>query len=556
VRAAAKAAAATRNGDTGWSKGMRVEVGGVGTVAHAGVVLPRQLADRLGLTDAFGRVVARAGFVPGRERGRLLTDAACALAAGATCLSDIEAMTAQVELFGPGGGASDSTVLRALEELADTLGGDGLPGRKTARAMAQVRDRAWQAIEDRPPQPTQAAGLPAVAVAGEDLRRHGEDVAGTYAQAGRPIIVVRLDATLVEAASGKSEAAGHYKGGFGFHPVGAWCSNTGESLAVMLRPGNAGSSTGSDHVKVLTAALAQLPARWRRDLLVTIDGAGASHEVVDHLTALNTAAEHGRRGRRVEYSIGWPVDERTMGALTRLSKTAWTDALTAEGKVDPDAQVAELTGILRPAGALPDELEGWPADLRVIARRTKRPEGKPAKLGQDVDFEYGAFVTNTATGQLQRLDARHRTQAHVEDGVKQTKACGARMLPSIILSLWMDHGCDLREWVVDMSATWLLPTSVQQGPLSSTGCPPGVSGSPRPLPRMVAIRCSPRALASASRRCALSSSRRRVRSVAACSRRSREVSEARCRVGGTAAAGRGWWRARSRSISVRRSCWA
>ena len=141
-------------------------------------------------------------------------------------------------------------------------------------------------------------------------------------------------------------------------------------------------------------------------------------------------SEHGRRGRRVEYSIGWPVDERTTGAIARLAATAWTEALTAEGKVNPDAQVAELTGLLRPGGPLPDELEGWPKDLRVIARRTKRPEGKPAQLGQDVNFEYGAFATNTATGQLQHLDARHRTQAHVEDGVKATKACGARNLPS------------------------------------------------------------------------------------------------------------------------------
>ena len=236
-----------------------------------------------------------------------------------------------------------------------------------------------------------------------------------HRERGRPVLVLRIDATLVEAASGKERAAGHYKGGYGFAPMGGWCSNTGESLAVMLRPGNAGAFTAADQVAVLKASLAQVPARWRRDVLVTIDGAGASHEVIDHLHALNTHREHGRRGRRVEYSIGWPVDERTTGAIARLAATAWTEALTAEGKVDPDAKVAELTGLLRPGGALPDELEGWPKDLRVIARRTKRPEGKPAQLGQDVNFEYGAFATNTVGGQLQHLDARHRTQAHVED---------------------------------------------------------------------------------------------------------------------------------------------
>ena len=199
----------------------------------------------------------------------------------------------------------------------------------------------------------------------------------------------------------------------------------------MLRPGNAGSFTGSDHVKVIDAAFAQVPARWRSDVLVTIDGAGASHEVIDHLTGVNTAVAHGRRGRRVEYSIGWPVDDRTTGAITRLPNSAWADALTAQGRVDEDAQVAELTGILRPGGPGGDELDTWPEDLRVIVRRTKRPEGKPAKFGEDLDYEYGAFATNTAGGQLQHLDARHRTQAHVEDRVKQTKACGARNLPSV-----------------------------------------------------------------------------------------------------------------------------
>ena len=82
-------------------------------------------------------------------------------------------------------------------------------------------------------------------------------------------------------------------------------------MAVMQRPGNAGSFTAADHLAVLTEAFAQIPAGWRTDVLVSIDGAGACHEVIEHLSALNTAPEHGRRGRRVEYTIGWPVEDRT-----------------------------------------------------------------------------------------------------------------------------------------------------------------------------------------------------------------------------------------------------
>ena len=403
-----------------WSQRLEVEVGGTGTVAQAGVVLPRLLADRLGLTTGMAEVVARAGFFPVRHRGRALVDATCALAAGATCLSDVEAMTAQEEIFGPGGGASDSTMLRALDELAERVGGNGLPGRRLARATAAARAKAWEAITARNGQ------LPAVQVAGKDLVRPATKPGGTP----RPVLVIRPGATVIEAASPKAQAAGHYKGGFGFHPLTGWCTNIGDALAVMQRPGNAGSFTAADHIAVLEAAFTQIPAQWRTDVLVSIDGAGASHDVIDYLTSLNTAPEHGNRGRRVEYTIGWPVDERTVAGIEQLRNSDWGAAVDTDGDLDPAAQVADLTGIMRhgPGG---DRLATWPADMRIITRRTPRPVTKPAKLGEHPDWEYGAFVTNTPSGQVQFLDARHRTQAHVEDRMKQFKACGARNLPSI-----------------------------------------------------------------------------------------------------------------------------
>ena len=428
-----------------WSSGLRVEVGGPGTVAHAGVVLPRLLADRLGLSEDLAQVVARAGFIPGRHRGRLLVDAACALAGGASALTDVEALTRQAELYGPGGGASDSTVLRALDELADRLGTNGLPGRRLSRAMARARVRAWAAVIDR------HGGLPAVPVAGADLRRPAaepEDVEGADGcdqgePLGRPVVVVRLDATVIQAASDKDGAEPNFKG-YGFHPLTAWCSNVGDNLAAMLRPGSAGSFTAADHIAVLNAAITQIPPAWRTDLLVTVDGAGASHALVNHLTKLNTARRRdgssGARGRRVEYSLGWPVDARTMTAIDQLREQDWTTGLRADGKPDVDAdgnakaQVADLTGLLRHAvvdgQADVDLLEGWPSDLRVIARRTPRENGEQGELGQDAQWRHGAFATNTAAGQVQWLDTRHRTQAHVEDNIKDTKACGAVRLPS------------------------------------------------------------------------------------------------------------------------------
>ncbi len=56
------------------------------------------------------------------------------------------------------------------------------------------------------------------------------------------MLVVRVDTTVIEAASPKAQ------GGFGSHPLTSWCSNIGDALAVMQRPGNAGSFTAADHI--------------------------------------------------------------------------------------------------------------------------------------------------------------------------------------------------------------------------------------------------------------------------------------------------------------------
>src|SRR5690242_11736384 len=76
--------------------------------------------------------------------------------------------------------------------------------------------------------------------------------------------------------------------GYGFHPLAAWCANTRECLHMLLRPGNAGSNTFTDHKEVLAAALKQVPARLRRKVLVRVDGAGASHDLITHLLSLST----------------------------------------------------------------------------------------------------------------------------------------------------------------------------------------------------------------------------------------------------------------------------
>ena len=115
---------------------------------------------------------------------------------------------------------------------------------------------------------------------------------------------VRLDATVTPAHSDKELAEPNYKG-FGHHPLLAYCDNTSEPLAGMLRRGSAGSNTVADHLEVLEAAITALPPAYRRRLMVTCDGAGASHGLIARLDALAA-----RPGHQLIYSVGWDLGER------------------------------------------------------------------------------------------------------------------------------------------------------------------------------------------------------------------------------------------------------
>ena len=58
--------------------------------------------------------------------------------------------------------------------------------------------------------------------------------------------------------------AGTYKGGYGFAPFIASVdygggNGSGEILAAVLRPGNAGANSAEDHIRVFHTAAAQLP---------------------------------------------------------------------------------------------------------------------------------------------------------------------------------------------------------------------------------------------------------------------------------------------------------
>jgi hypothetical protein len=108
----------------------------------------------------------------------------------------------------------------------------------------------------------------------------------------------------------------------------AFCDNTGEFLAAVLRPGNAGSNTAADHITVLDQALAQIPDEHRHGhlILVRADGAGCTKAFLAHIRSQRDT------GVSCEFSVGWAIGEREHAAIALLPATDWTAAVDTDGE--------------------------------------------------------------------------------------------------------------------------------------------------------------------------------------------------------------------------------
>ena len=209
------------------------------------------------------------------DPGKIILDLAVYVALGGRCLSDVALLRCQGEVFGTV--ASDPTVCRLVGTLADHV--EAVEA-TVNRARTVVRQRAW-------------------ALAGADA-----PTAGVWA--AHPL-VIDVDATLVNVHSEKEGAAPTFKKGFGYHPLTAWIDHGtgqggGECAVIMLRPGNAGSNTATDHVEIIRRALDQagLGPRPGRRVLVRADGAGGAKETIELLAR-----------RRVSYSVGFTQPDHT-----------------------------------------------------------------------------------------------------------------------------------------------------------------------------------------------------------------------------------------------------
>ena len=363
-----------------------VSADGTGVVSHAGVSLLREIAVHTGLSTAITQALRDTYTrAPLHQPGHVFTDLAAAIADGACAISGITTLTDRADLHGRV--ASMPTTWRLLNRIS----AEHLPRVRAARA--QARARAWKAG------------------AGPDLR-HG--------------LCLDFDATITLAHSEKDQATPTWKKTFGFHPLLCFLDRAdiagGEALAGLLRPGNAGSNTATDHIRVLDDALASLPPHARPDpadphaprVVARSDTAGATHAFADACV-----------DRGVEFSFGFPIDFRIKDIVDLIPSQCWDPALDTTGELRAGAWVAEATGLI--------ELSTWPAGSRLILRK-ERPHPGAQLTFTDVDgMRITGFLTNTppgvVAGQAAGLELRHRQHARVEDRIREAKATGLRNLP-------------------------------------------------------------------------------------------------------------------------------
>ncbi|WUH94318.1 IS1380 family transposase [Streptomyces sp. NBC_00433] len=361
---------------------VRVEGGGRAVVSQAGAVLLVETVRRAGLDQAIS-----AALTPWRrpravhDPGKILLDVALAVAMGGDCLADVGALRAEPAVFGPV--ASDPTVSRLIDTLA-AAGPKALSAIRAARA--QAREHVWNVAKSAAP-----------------------DAAGQ--------VIVDLDGVLVPAHSDKQDATATWKKTFGHHPLTGFVDHggggSGEPVAGLLRPGNAGSNTAADHITTTRLALAQLPKKYRRgrETLIRTDSAGGTHEFVAWLA---------RRGRWLSYSVGMTVTAAVHQAVLKVPPAAWTVAVEPGGEIRDGAWIAELTG---------DCLKGWPKGVRLIVRKERPHPGAQLRITDADGLRVTCFATNTADAPMAALELRHRRRARAEDRIRAARATGLRNLP-------------------------------------------------------------------------------------------------------------------------------
>ena len=230
-------------------------------VGQAGGLLLTKTAVVTGLTHGLSTALARwrKPFAT-HDPGKIVSDLAITLALGGDCLADVALLRAEPAVYGQV--ASDPTMSRLISLLAGDAphGVEGHrrgPGRGPRprlgvgrRACPRPRRRPWRSRWSSTWTPPWSPRTPTRSTPSRRSRR----------------------ATGSTRCARSSTTA----------PTG-----TGEPLAILLRPGNAGSNTAADHITVLRKRSPSCPGwpghRPGKRVLVRVDGAGYSHQFLDWL---------------------------------------------------------------------------------------------------------------------------------------------------------------------------------------------------------------------------------------------------------------------------------
>lgn len=272
--------------------------------------------------------------------------------------------------------------------------------------------------------------------------------AGTYSPAADSQVTVDIDGVLILAHSEKQDATVTWKKTFGHHPLVAFVDHgqagSGEPVAALLRPGNAGSNTAADHIETARLALAQLPRHLRQgwQTLIRTDSAGGTHAFLDWLS---------EPGRWLSYSVGMTITDTLHQAVLKIPKNAWTPAYDAGGTERPGAWVAEITD-------MPD-LSIWPKGMRLIVRKERPHPGAQLRFTDLDGLRLTCLATNTTGGQLADLEMRHRRRARCEDRIRNARDTGLRNLPlhdTAQNQIWLEIvslALDLLAWMPMLALT-------------------------------------------------------------------------------------------------------
>ncbi len=362
-----------------------METGGEGVVAHVGLHALGRFADRLGVADLLSaRIPVVSERLPVHDRGKVLTQAMLMMAGGGEACSDIEHLRAQPALFGEV--PSDSTLYRTFFQLgpATVVG--------LWEAMAQGRSLVW----------SRAA-----------------------ATTGNSRVVLDIDSSLHQIHSENKELTGPtYKGGFGFHPLYCFADATGETLAVRLRPGNAGANNVMDLVGVLDAAIDGLPTQ-----IAAGHRLGDDPALVRRPLQVRSDSAAGRsfalacRARNVGFAVVARSNEQIHAAISRVAydSESWQAAIRQNGNLREGAAVVEVTGLV--------DLSDWPPGTRLVIRREPLHPGAQQSLFPSACYRYWGHYSDAAGTDPVELDRHMRAHAHVEDNIRRLKDSAAKRFP-------------------------------------------------------------------------------------------------------------------------------